>query len=153
MVTVAIAVTKRWCGNGGDALIVTSKYRSKSKDIHWYGIKHGFFLHLYNAEIIVFLFKEPLHRGWYNVMRPCFYTMLGVDLGSFREWAQHIWILIHKLRKSKKLAYIWCVPFLYMLYYIGIKALVLYGCYNYFICMMYFAYRELDYLRMISDHE
>ena len=76
MVTVTIAVTKRWCGNESDAFIVTPKYRSKSKDIPLIQSKMRFVYTFTTREIYVRCSWKPLQRGWLDAMRPFFYTII-----------------------------------------------------------------------------
>ena len=78
-VTVVIAVTKQWCGNESDAVLVMPKYQSKVLDIPWYGLNRGFFYTLTTREISVHLFWKPLQRGRCGTMRPCFYTVCCVQ--------------------------------------------------------------------------
>ena len=107
MVTVAIAVTKRWCGNGGDALIVTSKYRSKSKDIHWYGIKHGFFLHLYIAGNIDSLFLKDLYNTAGEMRRGLVFTLWSLPINNGRLWKKHQTGKKKKAKNMKIYEYEW----------------------------------------------
>ena len=70
-----IIVTKRWFGNGSDAVIITPKYRSNHK-ISLDTAQNAFFYTFTTHEISIQMLWKPLHRGQCDAMRPCFYAML-----------------------------------------------------------------------------
>lgn len=74
VVRAAIAITKQWCNNRSDEVIVTLKYQSKAWDITWYD-SNRVLLHLCNLGNIGLLFQKVFYN-MADATWPCFCTMM-----------------------------------------------------------------------------